>query len=330
MESIFRTRLTEMLGITHPILMGGMQWITRSEFVAYACNAGGLGFITAESFETPEDLREDIRKIRDLTDKPFGVNISMIPELGDLKERTYRLCDVICEEKVPVVETAGRNPAPLVPRLKEGGVKIIHKMTSVHHAHKAEAAGVDAVALLGFGSGGHIGLQDVASFISLPLAVKRLSIPVIAAGGIADGAGFLGALAMGAEGVLLGSRFLVTRECPIHEAVKQKYIDAKAEETTLLMKTIFNPMRTIRNTLAEEVLAIEEKGATLEDILAKVAGQRTKSAYVSGDPEHSMLPAGQVVGLIDELKTVAEVVEDIIEEAKDLLKRLNAAAGQGA
>ncbi len=327
MDQMFKTRLTEMLGIEHPILMGGMQWITRSEFVAHACNAGGLGFITAESFETPEDLREDIRKIRKLTDRPFGVNISMIPELGDLKERTYQLCDVICEEKVPVVETAGRNPAPLVPRLKEAGVKIIHKMTSVHHAEKAQAAGVDAVALLGFGSGGHIGLQDVASFISLPLAVKRLDIPVIAAGGVADGAGFLGALAMGAEGVLLGSRFLATRECPIHERVKQKYIEAKAEETTLLMKTIFNPMRTIRNKLAEEVLAIEEKGATLEEILTKVTGQRTKAAYISGDPDRSMLPAGQVVGLINEIKTVAGVIGEIITEAGEMLKRLNRMTG---
>jgi len=327
MDQVFKTRLTEMLGIEHPILMGGMQWITQSEFVAHACNAGGLGFITAESFETPEDLRADIRKLRDLTDKPFGVNISMIPELGDLKDRTYRLCDVICEEKVPVVETAGRNPAPLVPRLKEGGVKIIHKMTSVLHAEKAQAVGVDAVALLGFGSGGHIGLKDVASFISLPLAAKRLDIPVLAAGGVGDGAGFLGALAMGAEGVLLGSRFLVTEECPIHEGVKEKYIQAQAEETTLLMKTIFNPMRTIRNKLADEVLAIEEKGATLEEILTKVAGQRTKTSYITGNPDESMLPAGQVVGLIDEMKTVAGVIEDIITEAGEMLKRLKGMAG---
>ncbi len=323
MDQVFSTRLTEMLGIRHPILMGGMQWISNAEFVAHVCNAGGLGFITAESFETPEGLRQELRKMRDLTDKPFGVNVSMIPELGDLKERTYRLCDVICEEKVTVVETAGRNPAPLIPLLKQGGVKIIHKMTSPYHAQKAEQAGVDAVALLGFGSGGHIGLQDVASFISLPLTVKRLRIPVIAAGGVADGKGFLGALAMGAEGVLLGSRFLVTKECPIHEDVKKKYVEAKAEETTLLMKSLFNPMRTIRNKLAEEVLAIEAKGATLEEILTKVTGQRTKAAYITGDPEYSMLPAGQVVGLIDEIKTCGEVIDDIIGEAKLLLARLN-------
>jgi NAD(P)H-dependent flavin oxidoreductase YrpB (nitropropane dioxygenase family) len=323
MKQPFKTRLTEMLGIQYPILMGGMQWITRSEFVAHACNAGGLGFITAESFETPEDLRQDLKKIKDLTDKPFGVNVSMIPELGNLKDRTHRLCDVICEENVPVVETAGRNPAPLIPILKSAGVKIIHKMTSVHHAKKAEEAGVDAVALLGFGSGGHIGIQDVASFISLPMAVKSVDIPVIAAGGVADGRGFLGALAMGAEGVLLGSRFLATQECPIHGEVKDRYVKAKAEETALLMKTMGNPMRTIQNRLAEEVLAIEAKGATLEEILKHVSGLRTRSAYMDGDPDGSMLPCGQVVGLIDDIKTVAKVMEEIIEEALALRDRLN-------
>jgi len=323
MEQPFKTRLTEMLGIQHPILMGGMQWITRSGFVAHVCNAGGLGFITAESFETPEDLREDVKKIKDLTDNPFGVNISMVPEFGDLKDRTHRLCDVVCEEKVPVVETAGRNPAPLIPVLKSAGVKIIHKMTSVYHAKKAEEAGVDAVALLGFGSGGHIGLQDVASFISLPQAVISVDIPVIAAGGIADGKGFLGALAMGAEGILLGSRFMATRECPVHEEIKAKYVEAGAEETALIMKSIRNPMRTIRNKLAVDVLAIEDRGTTLEEILKHVSGQRTKSSYMDGNPENSMLPCGQGVGLIDDIKTVVQVMEEIIEEARACRDRLN-------
>ena len=322
MEQPFKTRLTEMLGIQHPILMGGMQWISRSEFVAHVCNAGGLGFITAESFETPEDLRDDIKKIKDLTDNPFGVNISMVPELGDLRDRTHRLSDVICEEEVPVVETAGRNPAPLIPTLKSAGVKIIHKMTTVHHAKKAEEIGVDAVALLGFGSGGHIGTQDVASFISLPLAVNSVKIPVIAAGGVAEGKGFMGALAMGAEGVLLGSRFLVTKECPIHDDIKQSYVDAGVEGTALLMKSIGNPMRAISNRLADDVMALEAGGTTLEEILRYVSGERTKSAYMQGDPDGSMLPSGQAVGLINEIKTVSQVIEDIIEEAKACRKRL--------
>ncbi|MBU2547856.1 MAG: nitronate monooxygenase family protein [Proteobacteria bacterium] len=326
MAKPFKTRITEMLGIQFPILMGGMQWITRAEFVAHACNAGGLGFITAESFENPEDLRAEIRKMRTLTDKPFGINISMVPEIGDLRERTYQLCDVVCEEGVPVVETAGRSPAPLLPRFKEAGVKVIHKLTSVRHALSAQKAGVDAIALLGYGSGGHIGLEEVASFISLPQAAERLEIPVIAAGGVANGRGFLGALAMGAEGVLMGSRFLTTRECPIHDNIKAKYVDAQAEETVLLMRTIRNPMRSIHNKLADEVLAVEAQGATLEEILTKVAGRRTKDAYGGGDPEVSMLPCGQVVGLIEGVKTVREVIEDVIEEAVKLRQRLDAMA----
>ena len=319
----FKTKITEMLDIQYPILMGGMQWITKAEFVSKACNAGGLGFMTAESFETPELLREEIKKIRTLTDKPFGVNISMIPELGGPKERTLQLADVVCEEGVKVVETAGQSPGPLMSRFKEAGVKVIHKLTSVRHAMSAQKAGVDAVALLGYGSGGHIGMEDVASFISLPLAIKRLDIPVIAAGGIANGRGFLGALAMGAEAVLMGSRFFVTKECPIHDSIKARYLETQADETVLLMSTIRNPMRSIRNRLADEVLAIEEKGATLEEILTKVAGQRTKEAYFGGDPEVSMLPSGQVVGLIDEIKTVKEVIDDIIAEAVELRDRLN-------
>ena len=326
MAQKFRTKITDMLGIEHPILMGGMQWISRAEFVAHVCNAGALGFMTAESFETPEALREEIRKIRTLTDKPFGVNISMLPEFGEVRERTAQLCEVVCEERVPVVETAGRSPRPILPRLKEAGVKVIHKLTSVRHALSAQTAGVDAVALLGFGSGGHIGLEDVSLFISLPMAVSQMDIPVIAAGGIADGKGFLGALAMGAEGVLMGSRFLTTEECPIHKNVKAKYIEAHAEGTVLLMKSIRNPMRAIHNKLADEVMALEAEGATLEDILDKVAGKRTKEAYGGGDPEVSMLPCGQVVGLIDGLKTVKQVIDDIIAEAAELRGRLDAMA----
>ncbi|MBW1819128.1 MAG: nitronate monooxygenase [Deltaproteobacteria bacterium] len=326
MDKPFKTKITEMLAIDYPILMGGMQWISRAEFVAHACNAGILGFITAESFETPEALREDLRKMRDLTDRPFGVNISMIPELGDLKGRTYQLADVVCEENVPVVETAGRSPGPLMDRFKAAGVKVIHKLTSVRHAMSAQKAGVDAIALLGFGSGGHIGLEEVASFISLPQAIEQLDIPVLAAGGVADGRGFLGALAMGAEGILMGTRFMITRECPIHEEIKARYVKAQAHETVLLMKSIQNPMRSIRNRFAEDLEAMEARGTTLEEIIQKVAGTRSKRAYVDGDPETSLLPTGQVVGLIKGVKTVKEVVDDVIREAVVLRERLAAMA----
>jgi nitronate monooxygenase len=322
----FKTKITEMLGIEHPILCGGMQWISRSDFVAEVCNAGGLGFMTAESFETAEDLRADIRKIRTLTDKPFGVNISMLPEVGRVRERTLQFCDVVCEEGVTVVETAGRSPEPIMPKLKEAGVRVIHKLTSVRHAETAQRLGVDAVTLIGFGSGGHVGLDDVASFILIPLAVSRLEIPVIAGGGICDGRGFLGALAMGAEAVLMGTRFFAATECPVHQDIKERIVEAKETDTTLIMGSIMNPARCIKNRLAEEVLAIETKGATLEEIIAKVSGGKGKIAYETGDPEMSPIPCGQIAGLIDEVKTVKEIMEDMISEADALLKRLQGMA----
>ncbi|MBU3915073.1 nitronate monooxygenase, partial [bacterium] len=291
----FKTKITEMLGIEYPILCGGMQWVSKSDFVAHVCNAGGLGFITAESFETPEDLRADIKKMRTLTDKPFGINISMLPEFG-MPERTRRFCEIACEEGITVVETAGSSPEPLLPILKSGGIKVIHKMTSVRHAKKAEQLGVDAVTLIGFGSGGHVGLDDVASFILLPRAVEELSIPVIAGGGICNGAGFLGALAMGVEAVLLGTAFFATEESPVHPAIKQKLIDAKETDTALLMKSIKNPLRVVKNALAEKVLEMEAQGATLEEIISKLAGGKGKLAYDSGDTEISPIASGQIVG----------------------------------
>ncbi|MGD8524393.1 MAG: nitronate monooxygenase, partial [Desulfobacterales bacterium] len=193
MTQKFKTKITEMLDIEHPIISGGMQWLSRAELVAAVANAGGIGFITAESFGTPEDLRQEIRKTRDLTDKPFGVNLSMVPEFG-LPERTLKFCDVVCEEGLKVVETAGRSPEPLMPKLKQSGVRVIHKLTSVRHALTAQRLGVDAVTMIGFGSGGHIGNDNVASFILLPKAVAALEIPVIAGGGICNARGFLAAL----------------------------------------------------------------------------------------------------------------------------------------
>jgi NAD(P)H-dependent flavin oxidoreductase YrpB (nitropropane dioxygenase family) len=322
MAKRFKTRITEMLGIEYPILCGGMQWVSRAEFVAEVCNAGGIGFITAETFPTTEDLRDEIRKMRSLTDKPFGVNISMLPELG-IRKRTMQLCDVVCEEGIEIVETAGNTPEPLMPKLKKAGITVIHKLTSIRHAETAQELGVDAVTLIGYGSGGHVGLDNVASFILIPLAVERLKIPVIAGGAISSGRGFLGALAMGAEAVLLGTAFFTTDESPIHPAIKERIVQARETDTTLIMGSIDNPARCLKNRLADEVLAIEERGATLEEIVAMVAGKKGKIAYNTGDPEMSLIACGQVVGLIDRIKSVREVIEDIISEADDLLIRLN-------
>ncbi|MBW1681469.1 MAG: nitronate monooxygenase [Deltaproteobacteria bacterium] len=298
MAKKFKTKITEMLDIEHPILCGGMQWLSRAEFVAEVCNAGALGFITAETFPTAEDLREELRKMKTLTDRPFGVNISMIPEMGNIPERT----------------------------MKEGGVKIIHKMTSVRHALSAQKAGVDAVALLGFGSGGHIGLENVASFISLPLAVRQLDIPVVAAGAVADGRGFLGALAMGAEGVLMGTRFLATDECPLGDEIKRVYVETPETNTTLIMSSILNPLRCVKNALTDDVQALEARGASLEQIIDAVRGGRKSTGYEGVEPKKALLPCGQSIGLIEGIKPVKQVIEDILAEAEALLGRLNAMA----
>lgn len=311
-----------MLGIEHPIISGGMQWLSRAELVAAVANAGGIGFITAESFETPEDLRQEIRKTRDLTDKPFGVNLSMVPEFG-LPERTLKFCDVVCEEGLEVVETAGRSPEPLMPKLKQSGVKVIHKLTSVRHALTAQRLGVDAVTMIGFGSGGHIGNDNVASFILLPKAVAALDIPVIAGGGICNARGFLAALAMGAEAVLMGTAFMMTKECPLHENIKDRLIETKETDTALLLTTVSNPIRCIKNKLADECLMIEEQGASFEEIIKTVAGGKGQIAYDSGDPDAAPIACGQIAGLIDSIKSVKEVIEDIISEADQLVERLN-------
>ena len=317
-----RTRITEMLGIEYPILCGGMQWISRGPFVAEVCNAGALGFITAETFETPESLREEIRKMRDLTDKPFGVNVSMVPEFG-IADRTKQFCDVVCEEGVRVVETAGRSPAPLIPKLKEAGIKIIHKLTTVRHALTAERLGVDAVTLVGFGSGGHVGMDDVSNMILIPAAASRLGIPVIAGGAVADGRGLVAALALGAEGVLMGTRFMITKEAPLHDAIKERVVKTAENGTVLVMRSIKNPIRCVHNKLADELLEIEEKGTTLEQILTKMSGKVGRQAYSTGDCESSPIACGQIAGLIDRVKPVKQVVDDMISEAEAVLARLN-------
>lgn len=321
----FKTKITEMFGIEYPIICGGMQSITTADFVAEICNAGGIGFITAETFGTPEGLREELKKMRDLTDKPFGVNISLIPEF-DVGERTLRFVDVVCEEGVKVVETAGKSPEFLLAKTKEAGIKVMHKCTTVRHAETAQRIGVDAVALLGFGSGGHIGLENVASFISIPLAASRLDIPVVAAGGICNGRGFLGALAMGAEAVLMGTAFYASKECPVHPAIKDRLVKTHVNETALIMGSIKNPMRVALNTMAKEVIAMESEGATLEAILEKVSGKKQRASSGTGDTESTQIVCGQVVGLIDEVKPVKEIIGNMISEADELLSRLNGMA----
>jgi nitronate monooxygenase len=230
---------------------------------------------------------------------------------------------VVCEEGIPFVETAGRKPDLLMDQLKSSGIKVIHKLTSVRHALSAQRAGVDAVTMIGYGSGGHVGLDNVANFILIPLAVRRLDIPVVAGGGIADGRGLLAALAMGAEAVLLGTAFFASTESPVHQNIKQKIVEAHETDTSLIMSSIRNPARCVNNTLVSEVLKVEEKGATLDEILALVLGGKGKFSYETGDSDIAPIACGQVAGLVNEIKPVARIVDDILSEAGALLDRLN-------
>ncbi len=255
-KKIFKTKVTELLDIQYPIIQGGLQWLSTAKLAAAVSNAGGLGIITARSFERKERLKEEIRNAKDLTDKPFGVNVSMLPKpvSGEMTEEYF---DAIIEEGVKVVETAGRNPEPYIPKLKEAGIKVIHKVPAVRYAQKAEKVGVDAVTIVGFECGGHPGMDDVTTMILIPKAVQVLKIPVIAAGGICDARGFMAALSLGADGVLMGTRFMLTRECWMHPRIKEKLLEATELDTMIIERSIRNPIRVIRNKAAIKAQEME-------------------------------------------------------------------------
>ena len=324
---MFKTRITEMLGIEHPILQGGMQWLAKAELVSAVANAGCMGFITAISFGTIKELRDEIHKTRAMTDKPFGVNISMLPMImpGDLTEAFF---DLVCEEGIPVVETAGRNPEPYVAKLKSAAVKLIHKVPAVRFAHKAESIGADAVTVVGFECGGHPGMDDVPSLIVLPKAAQELNIPVIAAGGFCDGRSLVAALALGAEAILMGTRFMAVKESPMHENFKNWMVQAQETETIIVERSIRNAARIMKNDAAKTVERMESEGATLQELLPVIAGRVGLEAYLSGDIELGTIACGQVVGRIHDVKTVQETVDDIISEAKTVIGRLNTLSGK--
>ncbi len=323
---MFETQLTRMLGIRYPILQGGLHWLARAELVSAVCEAGGLGILSALTFPDRESLRREIRRVREMTKKPFGVNLSMLPELGE-GDRTEEILEVLLEEKVPVVETSGRSPEPFIARLKGEGIKLIHKVPSVRFARKAEAIGADAVTIVGFECGGHPGMDEVTSLVLIPKAAQSLRIPVIAGGGICDARGFLAALALGAQAVVMGTRFLLTQECPVHPKVKARLLQATETDTMIIQRSIRNAVRALRNKAAERTLAMEEKGASLQELMTMIRGQVSREAYLEGDVDSGIIPCGQCIGLMDRVKSVREVIEETIEGAQGLLQRLNHMAG---
>jgi nitronate monooxygenase len=318
---MFKTRVTEMFGIEYPIIQGAMMWLSRAELVAAVSNAGGLGIIAALTFPIAQELREEIKRTRSLTDKPFAVNITLLPTLRPRNLEEY--IDVAIEEGVTIIETAGRNPRQYMKQLREGGVKVMHKVASVKAVKTAERIGVDAVTIVGFEEGGNPGMDDVTSSVIIPIAVDSVSIPVIAAGGIGDGRGLVAALALGAEGVLMGTRFMMSQECPLHPNIKQRLLEATEKDTLMIMRSINNPERVVTTNFARSVLEMEEKGTSLEELLPMIDGLRQKQALDKGAVDEAMMPCGQVVGLIHEIPTVREIIEGMVNEARLIGQRLN-------
>ena len=323
---MFKTRVTELLGIEYPIVGGCMMHISGPEFVAAISNAGALGMMALAMFDTQEKFRQAVRRAKELTDKPFGVNLSLFPALRPIDNDLY--VEVILEEGVPVVETSGRRPPEdLLARLKAGGVKTMHKCVSVRHALSAERAGVDAVTVFGTEGGGHIGELGLTTMVLVPRAADALEIPVLAAGGIADGRGLLAALVLGAEGVTIGTRLLLTKECPIHDNLKQALIASTELDTLPILGSLRNTLRAWKNAAALKVADLEAKEADLGEILALVARTETKRMIREGDVDAGVISCSQGIGLVREIKPVAEVISGMVREAAAIAAALGTRPG---
>jgi len=315
---VFKTRFTELFGIDYPIVQGGMQWVGTAELVSAVANAGALGFLTALTQPSPEALRNEIARCRGMTDRPFGVNLTILPTLEPVPYEEY--VDAIVESGVRIVETAGRNPEPWLPRFKEAKIRVIHKCTSVRHALKAERIGCDAVSVDGFECAGHPGEDDIPGLVLLPCAADKVRIPMLASGGFGDGRGLVAALALGADGINMGTRFLATREAPVHDRVKQALVAADERQTALIFRTLRNTARIFKNSVADRVVEIESRaGATIEDLAPYVSGAKGRVVLEQGELEHGIWSAGMVAGLIYDVPSVSELIERIIGEARRII-----------
>lgn len=319
---MFKTRITELFGIKYPIIQGGMMRISRAELVAAVSNAGGLGILTTFAATTPEELTDEIKKTRDLTDKPFGVNIPLLPALKPVDFDMY--FDVILKSGVKIFETAGGSPAPYIERLKAAGAKIIHKCTTVRRALAAERLGCDAINIEGFECGGHPGEEDITTLILIPLTVDAVEIPVVATGGFGNGRGLIAALALGAEAITMGTCFMATRECPIHPRVKEWLVRASEHDTILVERSLHNTMRALKNSVAQKVVEMEKRGATLEELAPLISGQQGKKLLETGALDSGLFSAGQVVGLIRDIPTVQQLIDRIIKEAEEVISHIGA------
>jgi nitronate monooxygenase len=300
-----------------------MQWVGTAELASAVSNAGGLGVLTALTQPTPAALRAEIERCRSMTDKPFGVNLTILPAITPPPYAEY--LQAIIDSGIRIVETAGNNPKDFVARLKERDIKIVHKCTSVRHALSAERAGVDIVSIDGFECAGHPGEDDIPNLILIPAAVRALKIPVIASGGIGDGRGMAAAFALGAQGINMGTRFMVTQEAPIHDNIKQALVKAGERDTNLMFRTMHNTVRVFKNAISDQVVALERTGAKFEDVRPLVAGARGRQALSEGDVQGGVVSAGMVIGLIDDIPTCADLIERIVRECREHLRQALAA-----
>ena len=310
-----------MLGIEHPIVQGGMHYVGFAELAAAVSNAGGLGIITGLTQRTAADLANEIARCKEMTDKPFGVNLTFLPIVNQPDYPGY--IKAIIEGGVKVVETAGNNPAAYLPALKEAGIKVVHKCTAVRHALKAQSIGCDAVSVDGFECGGHPGEDDIPNFILLPRAADELEIPFIASGGMADGRSLVAAMALGAEGMNMGTRFIATQEAPVHENVKQAIVAASELDTRLVMRPLRNTERVLNNAAVERLLDKEKalgKDLKFEDIMSEVAGVYPK-VMTEGTMDAGAWSCGMVAGLINDIPTVQELIDSIMSEADSIIKQ---------
>ena len=314
-----KTKITELFGIEHPIIQGGMHHVGFAELAAAVSNAGGLGTITGLTQGTPEKLANEIDKCKSMTDKPFAVNLTFLPSLTP--PDYPGLVDVIVEKDVPLVETAGRNPAEYLPKLKDAGIKIIHKCTSVRHSLKAQSMGCDAVSVDGFECGGHPGEDDIPNFILLPRAADELEIPFVASGGMADGRSLIAAMALGAEGMNMGTRFIATEDAPVHQNVKEAIVNASELDTRLIMRSLTNTERVLNNSAVERLMEKEKalgENLTFADIVDEVAGVYPKIMH-EGTMEAGAWSCGMVAGLVNDIPTVEELINRIMSEANNII-----------
>jgi len=322
-----KTRITELLGIETPIICGGMMRVGTAELAAAASNAGALGVMTALTQPTPEGLRAEIEKCRSLTDKPFGVNLTVGVVATEINYDDY--VDVIIDSGVKIVETAGRSPEPFMERFKAAGIKVIHKCVAVRHALKAERIGVDVVSFDGFECAGHPGEQDVGGLVLFPAAAQALKIPVVASGGIADGRGLVAALALGCEGINMGSRFMVTQEAPIHEGIKQKIVEMDETQTKLIFRSYRNTARVYKNSIAEKVAEVEAAGGEFGEVHHLVSGKNQDKAWSTGDIEAGMVTVGMSGGLINDIPTCEQLVRNIMGDAERIINERLASMVKG-